>query len=918
MSGNERFKQTEALFHRVVDLSPAEREAVLDQSCRDDPALRQEVQRLLDSHVETGLTEGLRTALSPGPTTLPGDLVGQRLNHYEIVALLGTGGMGEVYVAKDTRLLRRVAVKLLPADVTADPARRERFHREARAVAALNHPGIVTIHSVEQSDSSTGSVHFITMELVDGKTLREFVPDRGMKLHDFFDLAAAITAALAAAHHRGIVHRDLKPENIMVVGASAVKILDFGIAKLFDEPDRTIADSDGTLTAAVTLEGRVVGTPPYMAPEQFTGARIDPRTDIFALGVIFHELLSGERPFQGDTIARLSAAILSGKRRCLTEPRPDVPSGLDHVVGRCLEVDAEKRYQTVDELSRALAAARRSGAVEGTELPTLLGGSVAVVEFTNLTRDPSADWLSTAIIETVTADLKKIDGLSVVSRERILQARDRLESTDEEEGRLLELGRGLDCTWVLAGAFQKVGDAIRITARFVDVSRRAVAESLKIDGKMEEIFALQDRIVDGLTERMELSSDRSSAPSTRLADTSELEAFEYYAKGRQLIHKMDKASLGEARRFLELAVERNPDLAVAHAGLGELHCMRFIVTTNPEELRVAETHLERAIELDPELSEPYVWLAYALSRMGRNQKAVNAGRRAAELDPGSTYPRYMLGVACWLQAAQEYRLERWPEAAAELREVTRLAPRYQPGHQLLGNVYLFHGQYEDAERPLLRATEIEESGDYELARFVGATVLLGKLRFRTGDLDKADEYLRRSLEIMKKIDHVYTASCTALAHWNHGEIALRRRDYGDALAAYGHARRCVDESPRALGMGSILVRVCVGLATAYHGVGMTPEEREAGAFATELSEERREYDFNGIWEGSDAEIHHDFARYHALGGRADEALDSLRRSLDCGWSDSRALDAEPAFDLIRETERFRELRDMARHRTVDV
>jgi non-specific serine/threonine protein kinase len=282
------------------------------------------------------------------PHDLPEEIP-ERLAHYRIMKPLGTGGMGEVYLAEDTKLKRRVAVKILPPQLAADPERLQRFEQEARALAALNHPNIVTIYSVEEADG----IHFLAIELVDGVTLAEKIPDEGMPLGPFFDLSVSLVDSLAAAHESGIIHRDLKPGNVMVSQDDRVKVLDFGLAKL--RRNHVFADEESELsTDLLTGEGRVVGTVAYMSPEQLRGERLDPRTDIFSLGVLFYEMTTGIRPFQGDTSAELMSSILRDVPPPLSEIRRELPDHLGRILRRCLEKDTDRRYQTALDLRNEL------------------------------------------------------------------------------------------------------------------------------------------------------------------------------------------------------------------------------------------------------------------------------------------------------------------------------------------------------------------------------------------------------------------------------------------------------------------------------------------------------------------------------------------------------------------------------------
>jgi serine/threonine protein kinase len=279
-------------------------------------------------------------------------MVGRTLAHYKILEKIGSGGMGDVYLAEDTKLDRKVALKVLPQEVAGNRERRARFEREAKAVASLNHPNIVAVHSVEES----GGVHFITMELVTGNSVAELIPKKGFSIDRLFEIAVPLTDAIAAAHDRGIVHRDLKPLNVMWTDDHRVKVLDFGLAKIHGG---AVGLASEVPTQAKTEEGVVVGTVSYMSPEQAEGKTVDHRTDVFSLGVILHELATGERPFRGDSTASVLSSILRDSPVPVTEIKPELPAELSKIVRRCLVKDVEHRYQSAKDVRNELEELKR-------------------------------------------------------------------------------------------------------------------------------------------------------------------------------------------------------------------------------------------------------------------------------------------------------------------------------------------------------------------------------------------------------------------------------------------------------------------------------------------------------------------------------------------------------------------------------
>src|SRR5262245_12470981 len=367
----DRWEQIERLYHAAHERGPDTRERFLDEACAGDEALRREVAGLLacdvpsDSFIQSPAIEIAARAMAAEPhvetsnKTMGSLVVGSQIGAYTLLEPLGRGGMGEVHLALDTRLGRKVALKLLPAEFTTDAERLRRFELEARAASALNHPNIITIHEIGETDST----HYIVTEYVEGETLRQRLtngPQIGMKLSETIGLAAQIAAALAAAHGAGIIHRDIKPENVMVRRDGLVKVLDFGLAKLTEPSSPAVGTQAATLARNRTDTGVVMGTPRYMAPEQARGERVDARTDIFSLGVVVYEMLAGRTPFNGATASDCIAAILKEEPPELSETNQKVTPQLEKIVRRCLEKRPEQRFQSASDLSFALEALSNS------------------------------------------------------------------------------------------------------------------------------------------------------------------------------------------------------------------------------------------------------------------------------------------------------------------------------------------------------------------------------------------------------------------------------------------------------------------------------------------------------------------------------------------------------------------------------
>ena len=343
----DRWAQVDTVVQSALLRRPEARDAFIRAACADDAGLRDEVMAIL---AHTASPEGFFASASRINRALE---PGQQLGPYVLGELIGAGGMGEVYRAKDPRLARDIAIKILPLDVADDPERLRRFEQEARAVAALNHPNIVTIHSVEQA----GDLHFLTMELVEGKPLAALIPHRGLPLDRLLDLAVPLADAVGAAHARGIVHRDLKPANVMVTSEGRVKILDFGLAKL--KPLASLSELSTEIAPQRTANGQMLGTVAYMSPEQAEGRDVDQRSDLFSLGVMLFELATGQRPFTGETTVSALSSLLKDTPPAVTDLRPELPRELAQIVRRCLAKDVGRRYQSAIDLRNQLEELRR-------------------------------------------------------------------------------------------------------------------------------------------------------------------------------------------------------------------------------------------------------------------------------------------------------------------------------------------------------------------------------------------------------------------------------------------------------------------------------------------------------------------------------------------------------------------------------
>ncbi|MGZ8833098.1 MAG: protein kinase domain-containing protein, partial [Thermoanaerobaculia bacterium] len=435
---------------------------------------------------------------------------GTRLGRFEIRSLLGAGGMGEVYRARDLDLGREVAIKVLPADVARDPERLKRLEREAKALAALNHPNTLTIHSIEQH----GDIRFLSMELVEGTSLDRIIPPTGLALDSFFAIALPLCEGLSAAHERNIIHRDLKPANVMVTTDRRVKILDFGLAKL----QTSVVDID-TGTDVLTSAGAVFGTAPYMSPEQLQGRTLDARSDIFSLGVMLYEMATGRRPFEG---------FLRDTPAPITEIRPDLPDELQEIIARALARSAGARYANAAEVRRALERLHRPPAVESGETSQIR--SIAVMPLDNLSRDPAQEYFAEGMTEALITDLAKVTGLKVIARMSVM----RFKGSQKPPG---AIARELSVDAIVEGSVIAVGQKVRVTAQLIDGRSERHLWAERYDREMHDVLLLQDELVRSIASEVKAKVLRESKGPRRV----DPEVYRLDLRGRHHWNKRSEA-----------------------------------------------------------------------------------------------------------------------------------------------------------------------------------------------------------------------------------------------------------------------------------------------------------------------------------------------------------------------------------------
>ena len=548
-------------------------------------------------------------------------MIGQTVGHYNILEKIGSGGMGAVYSADDTSLGRKVAVKFLSEEMEKSPEMLERFKREARAASALSHPGICTIHAIEEHERR----HYIVMELVVGRTLAEIIGRETFEIDRLLDLGVQIADALESAHSKGIVHRDLKPANFMITERGQAKILDFGLAKTIEVGSRDglggveIHEADTLVgDANLTLAGTVLGTVAYMSPEQARGKLTDSRTDIFSLGTVLYQAATGKLPFQGDTQAVVFEAILNRQPAPACEVNPALPSEMGQILEKALEKDRNLRYQTATEIKTDLLRLRRdldSGAhsAAGSESEVAAGPveqSIAVLYFENLGDTKEDEYLRDGITEDIITELSKIRGLNIFSRPTVLAYRD-------QQVTPTQIGQQLRASHVLAGTLRRAGNRLRISTQLIDTGTDFPVWSERYDREMEDVFELQDEIARKIAEALRVTLSQEEEAELSAKPTDNLQAYDLYLRGRSYARRLTRQDLEFALQMYENAVTQDPDFALAYAGIANLcayyHCNYAREDVWIDRARVAS---QKAGDLSPQLPEVMVaqaWILYARS-----------------------------------------------------------------------------------------------------------------------------------------------------------------------------------------------------------------------------------------------------------------------------------------------------------------
>ncbi len=725
-------------------------------------------------------------------------LQGTTILQYHVLDRLGSGGMGTVYLAEDTRLGRRVALKFLSPSLNANPDARTRLVREARVAAQLRSPHIAVAYDLIEHATGT----FIAMEYVEGELLSARIARGALPVAESLDIALQVADALEEAHGLGIVHRDIKSSNLMVTPRQLVKVLDFGLAKPIPTRDHFVTQ------ASLTMAGTVVGTLNYMPPEQLRGGDVDHRADLFALGVVLYEMLTAHLPFAGASMADVADRILNREPDAIGRYSYSVPADVEAMVRKALEKDPAFRYQSARELYVDLAnAARRhrdpavgtsaswrgpvdfSDPAAGFPIAAAAPQSslVAVLGFANITGDAADDWIGQGIAESLTADLAKIAGIRVIPREQIFDLQRNLTATGRQidETQSLELGRRLGAAFVVSGGYQRLRDRIRITAQAVEVNGNRAAATVKLDGTIDQVFELQDRLVQELVERsMEQNIDSGAREAIEDSTAVSVEAFEAYSRGMLNLRLASRDAVDRGIGLFERALELAPGYVDAMIALGSALDLKGTFLSVPALLDRSLALLQAAVAARPESAQAHVRLGETLADLGRTDEAIAAMQEGLRLAPDSAEAHSNLARTYWMGKGDI------DLAVAHFRRALTLNPDAGYSHLQLSLLYAMRGELDEAERYARDAVVLQEqamSGTQGLL-LVGARSRLGYVFYLRGHYDEAIREFRRELDFVAMSDHALRERQTIELYQ---KLAAAYHRKGDAQNARGYFDKAV-------------------------------------------------------------------------------------------------------------------------------
>src|SRR5437773_1300369 len=937
-----RLQTIEEIFHAALDQERDQVGAFLDAACEGDELLHRKVESLLASHQRAGVfietpVAGIATRIiENGQADL---LVGRTIGHYKISKRIGTGGMGEVYLATDMTAGRKAALKLLPERFTGDAERLKRFQQEARAVVGLNHPNILTIYEIGEDHSS----HYIASELIEGETLRQRLTRRPMQLSDALDVAIQVTSALAAAHQAGIVHRDIKPENIMLRPDGHVKVLDFGIAKLAEQEVPVTIPRDEALLLVETNLGSVLGTVRYMSPEQACGGQIDKASDIWSLGVVLYEMITGHVPFAGDTPQDVMFSILEKEPPPLTRYIARAPVELQQIISKTLRKDRGQRYRSAHELLQALKDLRRKLEAEleraaaplwlrwarspgalvlvvlaaalaltvpffrhrnlATSLPP--DKSIAVLPLQNLSADKENAFFADGMQDELLSNLSKIKDLKVISRTSVMQYK------TGTKRNLKEIAQQLGVSNVVEGSVRRSADHVRVSVQLIDARTDRHLWGENYDRTLADSLSLQGELATEIASAVGATLSPQEKARVEAKPTNNPAAYDAYLRARAIPIDWGFAIEGDiesAIHLYEQAVKLDPNftLAWAYLSIAQIQSIGKGFEPSAPRLAAAKDSLNHALALDPNLPEVH------LARGYHEQDDTRALAEFRQAEKGLPNSADVIEAIARVQRA----LGHWDEAVRNLQHAIELDPRDVRASNNLALTYCAMRRFPEALATLDRVLAWDPTNARALLTKADALVAIGDLKAAEPLLanPKLPAGRRARYALFQRN---YAAAVQILSRdlavereqHDRGDIlsvAFSQQLAGDVSAASATYQKAIENFRRELEKGSgAEVFIHAGLGEAYAGLGETASAIAEGEKAMALLPSSKNPALGPDLEG-------EMARIYAKLGDADHAIPMLKRLLRTQYPSATfltpaTLRLDPIWDRIRNDPRFQEL-----------
>ncbi|MGB6034610.1 MAG: protein kinase [Bacteroidota bacterium] len=804
-------------------------------------------------------------------------MIGKIISHYRILEQLGVGGMGVVYKAEDTKLKRTVALKFLPPEMTRDPDAKERFIREAQAASSLQHNNICTIHGIDETEEGQT---FIVMDLYEGETLKDRFESRPPEISQAVDLFKQIAEGLASAHAKGIVHRDIKPANIVVTSGGVAKILDFGLAKLSGE-------------AGVTKVGTTVGTAAYMSPEQAQGEEVDARSDLFSLGAVAYELLSGQRPFKGEHEPALLYSIVNQPARPMREVKPEVPEGLEKIVGKLLEKSQDHRYQGAAEVVAELEDLKhqlRTGTApvqvqerkSWPKLPILAGvivlllallsvvyhlffspaevderRSIAVLPFENLSAEEENKYFSDGMTEDIIAALSKVEGLKVISRTSVMQYKN-------VNMPARTIGEELDVATILEGSVRRQSDRVRIVAQLIDTRTDEHIWTNTYDRELEDIFEVQSDVARSIATALKAELTPDDQRALQKKSTENLSAYDVYLKGRDYYRRYNEGDNASAIRLFKRALQLDTTYALAFAGLGDAYA-QSVGKFGYEVIYLdsAEDASRKGLAVDPECTEAHKALGLTFYYRGRIRESLRENQEAVRINPNYDPAVGNIGWAYLYLGKPE-------EALPWMRKNVSLSPTLAITWTGLGDAYRILEEHHNALESYDRAFELQPGFLWAYRGLIGSLL----------DQGRTDDARGHAEKLLESLPDDYSAIGWA------GDVAMFGGDYEKAEQYYS---RLGGQSTRPDFFDVTALPPEIHLAHIYMSAGRTGE-------AEQILEQKSREALAALEEGDErARIRYEMAAINALRGEQAEALEWLQKAIESGWRKYSLAHRDPIF-----------------------